>query len=437
MLTRILKNIIEFPDAKEIIEANKNQFDSINKLKLGAKTLTKLSPVTIYIWRPYTEFLIGDVGHVAIKTENEYISFWPNLDTDQKNYKSGIKSVNHTYLEDLLYEGRDPEYKITLYNLNAELIEEAYAELRTLKWGAYSCDKSCHKKSESRNCGSMAAQLLTIGGFDGFKHMFPNGVKIPKNKPKTNPQPTKGTNNKVPTTSFGPIFNISEFSAFIGVSFWEGFSFLHKRIVPANMADPLLEAARDEKLHNGKQIETYRQELIAKKHKNAQRIKNASGIDLKSVISLVKNDFIMINHILHSAAAKFNLHTAGMDYDQRTKMRDALHEVLKEAMIQYKLLAQAPIIDAEEVYKIFESIMNFYSDWADKIIDGNLSWGEGKKPIREILLATTQKLELYELKALTSSYAPGFFSTNNSNCSLQSHDEESDQLHLSTTQSSL
>lgn len=112
-----------------------------------------------------------NVGHVAIETPKKYMSLWPKQryadqpsakETEGKGISTPITHQLNTAQQDILYEGREPEYLFCLYTLNLDAIEEEYSKLeKSLQgWalvGGLLCDNA-------ESCASLAWKLLEAGG---------------------------------------------------------------------------------------------------------------------------------------------------------------------------------------------------------------------------------------------------------------------------------
>lgn len=335
---------------------------------------TVSSEVTIYIWEPRSDGLVSDVGHVAIKTPNRYMSFWPHPDSPLEERLKGVNSVAHTHLEDLRDEGRPPDHKITLHCLNWSEMEAAYDKLQHLKWRAEACDRKGCSDSFSRNCSSFSGMLLVIGGIRDLWNISeeeknkilsptPSIEKINellgRLQPNNNGTAVQASQNpESPSKVAKDLFfqPITDFGVLIGASFWHLGDLLgKKKILPSNITGILRKAQNMEQSLAGERLVEDRKIIWQKKRYFQERIKEKTGIDLKRVLSKAKYDLIQINFILHTHLGK--LATA------EKRVRDELHTVLSGAQQNYKKLKKEYPLDEKLVIETYNQIKNFYLKW--------------------------------------------------------------------------
>lgn len=111
----------------------------------------------------------GNVGHVSIETINIYASLWPN-DDDGIGLRTKHDPLFITSPEvDIRLEGREPDYEITLYTLNAKAIEDKFNELKTQTkyWSLLG------KGKNENSCASQTLALSQAGGLTRMDPLYP------------------------------------------------------------------------------------------------------------------------------------------------------------------------------------------------------------------------------------------------------------------------
>lgn len=119
--------------------------------------------VGIYIWS--SKFLKRRYGHIAIAFENEYVSFWPNLN-DSTNSKE-FEGLWHTAEDDSnAYQNGELEYVAKINGLNLQKMREKLEEIKAIapKW--YLLASTPLKKPTSLNCISVVIEILRAGGIE-------------------------------------------------------------------------------------------------------------------------------------------------------------------------------------------------------------------------------------------------------------------------------
>jgi tetratricopeptide (TPR) repeat protein len=169
--TKIKEDVIEYKECYTKITPYVNQYSEY-------KASSKENRVTLRIW---TGTNSKEVGHASIETDKYYISFWPmgelkdlisRLDITTQLYfapyllSEGVPSKLNTLSEDVLLEGRLPDYRVSLDSLNPELINLAFEEFR---------EKQCNWSllplpiiSKNQNCSGLVSYLLDRGGLPPY-----------------------------------------------------------------------------------------------------------------------------------------------------------------------------------------------------------------------------------------------------------------------------
>lgn len=114
------------------------------------------------------------VGHVSIKTKNQYMSLWPYQgdhfhpaakDSEGKGVVGGIShELLANYNMDYDYERRHPETRFCFYTLDTESMEKKFSEFKeSIKgWAIIPC-------GDVKSCASMACELLAAGSIGKLK----------------------------------------------------------------------------------------------------------------------------------------------------------------------------------------------------------------------------------------------------------------------------
>lgn len=136
---------------------------------LAEAQITENNRVIIYVWK---SGLNGgeNVGHVAIKTPNRYISLWPGGEASGPIRQFFERRETHfmrAYTDDKSAEERDAEVTICLYSLNTEMIEGRFDKIKdNLEGWTLLCGTVLKNSGAQESCASLALRMLKVGGID-------------------------------------------------------------------------------------------------------------------------------------------------------------------------------------------------------------------------------------------------------------------------------
>ena len=123
--------------------------------------------VKIHIWVPKKR---EDFGHVTLKTQEVYASFWPQ--EVEKSSIMGTSGKLNTYDQDCLDMRCPPDETYTLNDVNVSLINDAYRRFSdentngNINWALVG---SSIIGGKNRNCCGLTIGLLQEGNFDFYK----------------------------------------------------------------------------------------------------------------------------------------------------------------------------------------------------------------------------------------------------------------------------
>lgn len=135
-----------------------------------------------------SKFLEMFCGHVAIKTTNHYVSFWPTerpvINDDNPQVAEEIvprrQGEFHTEEKDIELQGTSPHYQFVFEHLNVHAIEGAVENLKANE--KFLCWEMIPEEEGMHNCCSITALLLEIGGMTPYpsRHAFltPRSIKM-------------------------------------------------------------------------------------------------------------------------------------------------------------------------------------------------------------------------------------------------------------------
>jgi len=422
------------------------------------------SNVKVYVWESGSTGVNGDVGHVAIRTtiykngikqSSKYMSFWPNPKTSGKGLLKGTASHEHSYEDDKRDEGGPPTHKVTFHTLDAKAIVDGWEKLKQSNWKAASCDKISCSKSGAKNCGSVSALLLVLGGIrkldphafnnlpstKEIKNMINSLPKPKRSTPKTKrstPKPSLPTQNivqsnlvinqvlssqdkiqgmikevkqtlitrKVPSLNLGTLPKIAlvNTGGFVIVNIWNVLNTtkIKKRVLPSNFMNNIQMAEEVERENNLSEIIEFKKDKRTNKKLLYKAISKKTGINLSKLLDIIRDDHIEINNILHSAAGTLST-TLGffvfMDKHERNKLRNDLQILLTYANSELgeirKLYFENNKVPKEKVKALYKKISLFYTEWDDLITNqGHLKLGErvGESSIRDVILRSAKKV---------------------------------------------
>lgn len=121
---------------------------------------------TVYVWL----LSPGNVGHVSLKIDNEYASFWPSQAAGKKDFKIGQThepAFPSSYKVDKRLEGKDCDHTVIFQNLNEEVMIKCWQEFRA---------NPKRYNMLKQNCSTVVAWLLEIGS--GVAPGGGKGIKI-------------------------------------------------------------------------------------------------------------------------------------------------------------------------------------------------------------------------------------------------------------------
>lgn len=117
----------------------------------------------------------GDrIGHVSIKTPNQYVSWWPNPKKgEQVGIFNRVTSANSTFETDCKSEGGAPDLIISLYSLNIKEINDCFEHIeKTEKYGyVLAGDKATTRlvnSEKGQSCSGLAYEILVAGGLNNL-----------------------------------------------------------------------------------------------------------------------------------------------------------------------------------------------------------------------------------------------------------------------------
>lgn len=118
--------------------------------------------VIIRVWLP-DSFFSKSFGHVSLETEKNYMSFWPgNMLVD--------------YFEDIKNMAKLPEIRLTLYQLDAKKISNAFEEFKKSKFNWSIWGSGLFRSEKSRSCAGLTYFLLQEGGLKKLRTYYWDGI---------------------------------------------------------------------------------------------------------------------------------------------------------------------------------------------------------------------------------------------------------------------
>ncbi|MES2673660.1 MAG: DUF4105 domain-containing protein [Pseudomonadota bacterium] len=108
---------------------------------------------TVHIWLLSS----GNVGHVSLSIDNQYISFWPSGAAGKKDFKIGQThepSFPSSYKIDKRLERKDCDHTVTLTKMDEKLMLKCWAEFK---------QNPKRYNMVKQNCSTVVAWLLEIG----------------------------------------------------------------------------------------------------------------------------------------------------------------------------------------------------------------------------------------------------------------------------------
>ncbi|EFB41521.1 hypothetical protein [Parachlamydia acanthamoebae] len=353
------------------VQKNSMYFESISQRQdIQPIIPSKIIPVAVFIWNPHNYGLqIGSVGHVAIKTPTTYASFWPARGESQKySIKKGVSSQRHSYFEDLREEGRPPDHKFVLYSLDAAAIDEAYKVLANLEWKAGACDSTHCNKFTARNCSSMSATLLVLGG---LRNLFPENesdkifsiiqsADTIRNQVHALKKTIDTKKREMPpacTVKDSNVFDVSGALGAIGVNLWNSLVG-NEVILPNNFLDPIKKASLLEEIKFEEEIIAFKKGRIEEKRLIEQKIQDIGKRSIRDLLRNFKNKLIYINWALNSLEGRRTYKkTYPKLYEQQAHYQttfDFVHHSYKKL---YRTASNSALSD-EEILEIATPLLN-------------------------------------------------------------------------------
>lgn len=156
-----LKNYRELINDKKIVGLDKFIYNHFPYLYAENKHTNSENKVIVRVWLPKNR---GDVGHVSLSTRKYYISFWPK-ENNLFDKNKGKNIENRTLEIDIVDEGRIPDVKAILYDLDIEKIHEYYEAFLNSdrQWSIFGS-----VATQDQNCCGLTRELLYVGDKDGI-----------------------------------------------------------------------------------------------------------------------------------------------------------------------------------------------------------------------------------------------------------------------------
>lgn len=308
-LTSLLKTTVDF------CEFNREELNlSLNPLPTNK---TK-----VLIWDPQTNLTSGSVGHVATVVGGLYISLYPLQEISSiKEITQAITPLFHTLEQDISSEGRPADHEIEFHHLDIAAMKKGYKVLKhVVHWQGTASGEEKNQPLTLRNCSSMAATLLVLGGIRDFfpeterKDVFPtirtaeelneeiDRLRIAKRKKTI-------VKNKYKVETVSP----TGAAGYVGVQCYKLFDRIkiRKLTLPGNFLSQIKRASQLEKGLYGSSLLSLPTEDRQKKLRIEEEIKKIVGKELKQVFREYGFKLTQMAHDLHSNRKRFK-HSIGI-----------------------------------------------------------------------------------------------------------------------------
>jgi len=136
----------------------------------------KSQRITVRIWLPsYTKR--RKLGHVSIQTHiggknntGNHISFWPKESIEKRNPFKSAKGEMKSLAHDKIQEQSSPDFKIYLYDLDVEKINQEFSLLKDRDIDWWILGSSFLSPEIKKNCAGLVYDLLQKGGIEQFNY---------------------------------------------------------------------------------------------------------------------------------------------------------------------------------------------------------------------------------------------------------------------------
>ncbi|MGE4574820.1 hypothetical protein [Parachlamydia sp.] len=315
--------------------------------RLNSLRISMLSPITVYIWKAK-----GNIGHIALKTSRQYISF-----LSKHRVRSDNPSNCHLYFNDLKDLNRTADQKITLYSLNTDLILQGFNILKQLNW----------KEATEKNCSSAIAALLILGG---FRNIFDNVFS---------PLPDASEIQKILEAAQKKMIDIKIKYIFTG------------KVLPNHFSDPLKRASEIEQ----DQYENLIDPISLAKNAINNVIYENLKIDVKLHLYVLKRDLVLDTYRLPvNDAHRIKRHAL-------VEMVKELHEVFLQTCLKDKTLILERIDQHTTFFKLLAQHENFnhmgYWEYLNAIIE-SYKFDKNTKHLKNKWIKRIEELKKLSIK---------------------------------------
>jgi len=163
--------------------------------------LSRHQPVTVRVWIPKKDedvsLLDGDFGHISVEIGSDlneanrrYISLWSKGSIESVKRESKIGTIiaairtpglfspveyeSYNLRDDMLEEGREPEYTQALYSLDIPKMIETYdKEIKNTTGWVLIGENILLNRGKAHSCSTLAYKILIAGG---IKNLFNSGT---------------------------------------------------------------------------------------------------------------------------------------------------------------------------------------------------------------------------------------------------------------------